>query len=102
MDKLYKYFRELVDFQGFQSAGRFAFLFQVILSNVAVWYAWLFVCIWTRSMVDIPVGVYTTYGLANGVAFAGKYAQSTAEKLSGTSMDKSKKSMENGNENRSG
>ena len=76
------YFRELVDFKGNQSAGRFAFLFTCILSNIAVWYTWVFVCIWTRSLVDIPVGVYTAYGLANGTAFAGKFGQSMAERPS--------------------
>jgi hypothetical protein len=74
------YFRELVNFCGTPSAGRFAFLLSVILSNVVVWYVWLFVCVWTRTLVDIPVGVYTTYGLANGIAFGGKGIQSFAER----------------------
>jgi len=75
-----KYFRELIDFCGTQSAGRFAFLLQVCLSNFVVWYVFLFVCIWTRAIVDIPEGVYILYGLANGVAFTGKVAQSFTEK----------------------
>lgn len=74
------YLRELMDSNGNQSAGRFGFLFSVILSNVVVWYTWLFVCMWTRSLVDIPVGVYTAYGIANGMAFAGKGIQSFAER----------------------
>lgn len=76
------YFRELIDYNGTQSSGRFAFLLQVVFSNVAVWYSWLFVCIWTRTIVDIPVGVYTVYGIANGVAFAGKVGQSATERQS--------------------
>jgi hypothetical protein len=74
------YFRELTDFCGTASAGRFAFLLSVILSNVVLWYAWLFVCTWTRTLVDIPEGVYTAYAIANGVAFAGKGVQSFAER----------------------
>ncbi len=74
------YFRELVEFSGTKSAGRFGFLLSVILSNVVVWYAWLFVSTWTRTMADIPEGVYITYGIANGVAFAGKGMQSFAER----------------------
>jgi hypothetical protein len=74
------YFRELNGFKGTQSAGRFGFLYSVLVSNTVVWYVWLFVCIWTRTIVDIPVGVYTMYGLANGVAFAGKGFQAFAEK----------------------
>ena len=77
--KVGSYFRELIDFKGGQSAGRFGFLFSVILSNIAVWYTWIFICIWTRSMVDIPTGVWTAYGIANGVAFAGKGIQSYTE-----------------------
>ncbi len=76
------YFRELISTDGEQSAGRFGFLFSIILSNIVVWYTWLFVCIWTRNLVDIPVGVYTAYGIANGVAFAGKGVQSFAERPS--------------------
>ena len=75
-----QYFRELIAFAGTQSAGRFGFLFSVLLSNVVVWYAWLFVSIWTRALADIPEGVYITYGIANGVAFMGKGIQSFAER----------------------
>jgi len=74
------YFRELIDFCGTQSAGRFAFLFSVLLSNVVVWYTWLFICIWTRTMIDIPLGVYTALGVSNGIAFIGKGVQSFAER----------------------
>lgn len=84
-----KYFRELVDFCGTQSAGRFGFLLSVVLSNVVVWYAWLFVSIWTRTMVDIPEGVYITYAIANGVAFTGKGIQSFAERPSAGSSSSS-------------
>jgi hypothetical protein len=84
------YFRELVEFSGTKSAGRFGFLLSVILSNVVVWYVWLFVSMWTRTIADIPEGVYITYGLANGVAFAGKGVQSFAERSNGV-CDESKK-----------
>ena len=76
-------FRELLDSRSRESAGRFGFLYSVILSNTVVWYAWLWVCIWTRSLVDIPVGVYTAYGIANGMAFAGKGIQKFAERGEG-------------------
>jgi hypothetical protein len=84
-----KYFRELIDYCGTQSAGRFGFLLSVILSNVVVWYTWLFVSILTRTMVDIPEGVYITYAIANGVAFAGKGIQSFAERSSAGSSSSS-------------
>lgn len=63
-----------------QSAGRFAFLFQVIVSNTVVWYVWLIACLWTRSIVNMPSGVVEIYGAANGVAFLGKGMQSWAER----------------------
>ncbi len=74
------YFEALTDFCGSPSAGRFAFLYSVLVSNSVVWYAWLFVSVWTRTLVDIPEGVYIAYGIANGVAFAGKGVQSFAER----------------------
>lgn len=75
-----KYLKELISVGGTQSAGRFGFLLSVILSNVVVWSVWIIMSIWTRTLVDIPVGVYTTYGIANGVAFAGKGIQAFAER----------------------
>ena len=74
------YFKDMVEFCGTPSSGRFAFLFSVLVSNVVVWYTWLFVCMWTRSMVDIPAGVYTALAICNGVAFIGKGIQSFAER----------------------
>lgn len=80
LNKTYSYFKELVEFNGTQSAGRFGFLYSVLVSNTVLWYVWLFVCIWTRTLVNIPEGVYIAYGIANGMAFAGKGVQSFAEK----------------------
>lgn len=73
-------FRELLSPNSDQSAGRFGFLYSVLLSNSIVWYTWLLACLYTRSIVDIPVGVYTAYGIANGMAFAGKGIQTFAER----------------------
>ena len=80
LNKTYSYFKELVEFNGTQSAGRFGFLYSVLVSNTVLWYVWLFVCIWTRTLVNIPEGVYIAYGIANGMAFAGKGVQLFAEK----------------------
>jgi len=38
-------------------------------------------------MVDIPVGVYTCYGIANGVAFVGKGVQTIATKKYAPQVD---------------
>lgn len=78
--KIGSYFRELINFKGDQSSGRFGFLLSVIMSNVAVWYTWIFICMWTKTMINIPDGVWMTYAIANGVAFAGKGVQAFAEK----------------------
>lgn len=88
------YFRELINFTSSQSSGRFAFLFSVILSNIVVWYTWLFVCLWTRSMVDIPMGVVAAYGAANGISFLGKGLQSFAERTEETRATTAKSLME--------
>jgi len=62
------------------SVMRFAFLLQVLVSNIVVWYVWVFICIWTRSMANIPPGVVECYLAANGTAFLGKGIQSFAER----------------------
>ena len=75
-----KYLKDLINFCGTPSSGRFAFLFSVIISNVAVWYTWVIVCIWTRSIVNIPEGVGFALAVCNGAAFIGKGIQSFAER----------------------
>ncbi len=62
------------------SIMRFAFLLQVLMSNIVVWYIWVFACVWTRSLVNIPPGVVECYLAANGTAFLGKGVQSFAER----------------------
>jgi len=75
-----KYLKDLINFCGTPSSGRFAFLFSVIVSNTAVWYTWVVVCIWTRSIVNIPDGVGLALAVCNGAAFIGKGIQSFAER----------------------
>jgi hypothetical protein len=77
---LLKYFRELADFNGSASAGRFGFLYSVLVSNTVVWYTWLIICILKKDLVNIPEGVYTALAVANGAAFIGKGMQSFAER----------------------
>ena len=93
-----KEFMNLISSDSAQSSGRFAFLFSIILSNVVVWYTWLFVCIWTRSIVDIPSGVVMVYSAAQGLSFAGKGIQTFAERSErpryGTMMTPTAKSMQ--------
>ena len=62
------------------SVMRFAFLFQVVSSNLVVWYVWLFASIWCRELLNIPPGVVECYLAANGTAFLGKGFQAFAER----------------------
>uniref|UniRef100_A0A6M3X779 Uncharacterized protein n=1 Tax=viral metagenome TaxID=1070528 RepID=A0A6M3X779_9ZZZZ len=80
------YFKQLTESRYGLSSGRWAFLFSIILANIIVWYTWLFVCIWTRSIVDIPNGVVMAYTAAQGLAFGGKAVQSFAERPSNNSF----------------
>jgi len=80
MKETASYFKRLLDPKDNQSAGRFAFLFQVITSNVVVWYAWVIACILKQELVQIPSGVVEIYLAANGTAFVGKGIQSFTER----------------------
>lgn len=73
------YFSKLLDPQSPESAGRFAFLLSIIVSNTVVWGLWLLVCIYKREIVNIPEGVVMAYAAAQGLSFAGKGMQSFAE-----------------------
>lgn len=74
------FWRELLDPNSNVSAGRFAFLLAVIMSNVCVWYSWALVCTWTRTIHDIPMGVVTALGFVNSAAFFGNIGQKFAER----------------------
>lgn len=74
------FWRELLDPNSNVSAGRFAVLLAVIMSNCVVWYVFLFVCVWTRAIHDIPMGVVTALGFVNSAAFLGQVGQKFAER----------------------
>jgi hypothetical protein len=76
------FFQKLLDPNARESAGRFAFLLSIILSNTVVWGIWLVVCIYKREIVNIPEGVVMAYAAAQGLSFAGKGMQSFAESSS--------------------
>jgi hypothetical protein len=76
------FFRDLLEPNTKESAGRFAFLLSIILSNTVVWGMWLVVCIYKREIVNIPEGVVMAYAAAQGLSFAGKGMQSFAERSS--------------------
>jgi uncharacterized membrane protein YraQ (UPF0718 family) len=78
--------KELLDPKSSQSSIRFAFLVSVLLSNIVMWYAWLFLSILKMELVDIPDGVVYAYAAANGISFVGKAAQSFAERKTNDSI----------------
>ena len=84
-----KYFMQLTQTNRGQSAGRLGFLFSIFISNVVLWSTWLGICIYKHEMVNIPEGVVMVYAAAQGLSFAGKAAQSFADKSKGgKSVDK--------------
>lgn len=66
------------------SSMRFCVVFTVLLSNVALWYTWLFLCIWERQLINIPEGVVMAYAASQGLSLFGKGVQTFAERPSRT------------------
>lgn len=67
------------------SSSRVVFLCTATLSNIAIFFIWIFMCIKSGTMIDIPEGVIWLYAAANGVSFTGKVAQKFAEGKTKTS-----------------
>jgi hypothetical protein len=70
------------------SSGRIGFLVTVFLSNIIIWPLFLGLCIYNKAFVNIPEGVVYLYGAAQGISFAGKAAQSFADRNKGGECDK--------------
>ena len=77
--KIMATFNHLADSQDPASSTRWVFLFTAILSNLVVWLTWTLLCFYKGSVLDIPTGVWMTYGMANGVASIAKVVQKNIE-----------------------
>lgn len=66
------------------SSSRFQMVFTVVVSNLCLWFVFVFLCIKQGAMIDVPQGVLAIYGIANGIA-AGAYV--VQKKLSENSKD---------------
>jgi len=86
------FFRELIKADNATSVTRWVLIFQVVISNLCVWPPWLVLCIMDNidntpdmpfTLVDIPGGVLTLYGLANGIPAITKFVQKFAEGKNG-------------------
>jgi hypothetical protein len=79
------------------SAGRMGFLMTVGLSNIIVWPMYGILSFINGKFIDVPEGVVYLYAAAQGLSFAGKAAQSFAdrpiekEKCNDRSIGKAKK-----------
>jgi len=63
------------------SSMRFVMVFIAILSTLAIFGAWCYLCVATRQLIDIPQGVWLLYAGANALTFGAKVTQSSiAEK----------------------
>ena len=61
------------------SSMRFIMILVIITSNVILWGVWLFLCFQEGKMIDIPAGVTTVYGVANGSPLLAKAVQKFGE-----------------------
>ena len=64
---------------GAWSSTRFAFIFSVVISNVAIFSIFIYESIKNNQIADVPEGVLWIYALANGISFAGKVSQKFKE-----------------------
>jgi len=79
MKNLFTAFNKLTSSDNPASSTRWVFLFTAILSNLVVWLTWLGLSIYNGTVLDIPMGVWMTYGIANGVASVAKVVQKNIE-----------------------
>ena len=80
-------FSKLVNASSSESSTRWVFLFTAILSNIILWFTWVIVCIIKVEIVDIPMGVWMAYGIANGVTSIAKVVQKNIEEKSKTCVE---------------
>ncbi|MCE5212123.1 MAG: hypothetical protein LLG40_11260 [Deltaproteobacteria bacterium] len=78
--KILAYLKQLTDFASTYSSNRFSYLFTTVVSTVVFWGTWSGICIYNGSIVDIPAGVYISYGMAIGIVALGKFGQSFTER----------------------
>lgn len=62
------------------SAGRLGFLMTVGLSNAIIWPMYGILSFIQGKFIDVPEGVVYLYAAAQGLSFAGKAAQSFADR----------------------
>jgi hypothetical protein len=80
---MFKYLSQLTQTDRGQSAGRLGFLLTIGLSNAVTWTLVLFLTLKEMDFPAIPEGLVYVYGLAQGLSFAGKAAQSFADRKKG-------------------
>jgi len=78
-----KYLTQLTQTDRGQSSGRLAFLFSIGLSNIIVWPILGFLTLYNKSFPAVPEGLVYLYAAAQGLSFAGKAAQSFADRGKG-------------------
>jgi hypothetical protein len=80
MVTMLKYLQQFTQTDRGQSAGRLGFLMTVGLSNLVTWFLVAFLTFKEMDFPIIPEGVVYIYAAAQGLSFAGKAAQSFADR----------------------
>ena len=63
------------------SANRFAYVFTMLISNLVIWGAVLYLVIHLNAFPEIPQGIIFIYGISNGVASMAKVFQKREERF---------------------
>lgn len=88
-DDIAKFLIAIIDTSNSVSVTSTVLLFHVIVSSLCVWPLWVLLSIMDNidntpgmpfTMVDIPAGVLSLYGIANGIAVAGSAARQFAQR----------------------
>ena len=73
------FFKNLVDRSTSLSSVRFCLVFSFLFVTVTPFCVWAFVCIYNRSIIDIPSGVIAFSSLVLGIITTGKATEKIAE-----------------------
>jgi len=73
------FFKDLIDRKTTLSSVRFCLVFSFLFVTVTPFIVWSFICIWNRSLFDIPAGVITFSSLVLGIITTGKATEKIAD-----------------------
>ena len=78
---------------GYWSSNRVAFIFTMLISNIIMWGAILYLVIATSAFPDIPSSIVAIYGISNAIVSGSKVWQKREERFMAELDGKKQKDM---------